>query len=145
VRYFRTDSCDTNLRCGEKIAQAPGLVFLCLNETILAFEVARIIQSGGKQFVFLGIAFETRCFCVEGLIEARADVVGFVVEVQGGKVLFCISGVCGSKLLWVFGDTTDSYNFQPDSTWSFRKFVCVGKGVTPGGYNGFFLDAAEPV
>jgi hypothetical protein len=86
------DSSETDIRCGEKIAQAPGLVFLCLNESILAFEVARIIQSGGKQFVLLSIDFETRCFGLEGLIEARTDVVGFVVEVQGGRFFSALRG-----------------------------------------------------
>jgi hypothetical protein len=86
------NSSDTDIARGEKIAQAPGLVSLCLNETILAFEVARIIQSGSKQFVFLRIAFETRCFCVEGLIEARADVVGIVVEVQGSRFFSAFRG-----------------------------------------------------
>jgi hypothetical protein len=86
------NSSDTDFRCGEKIEQAPGLVSLCLNETILALEVARIIQSKGKQFVFLRIAFETRCFCVEGLIKARADMVGFVVEVQVGRFFSAFRG-----------------------------------------------------
>ena len=86
------NSSEPDIRCSEKIAQAPGLVSLGLNETILAFEVSRIIQSGGKQFVFLSIAFETRCFCAEGLIEARADVVRFVVEVQGGRFFSAFRG-----------------------------------------------------
>ena len=77
-----TDSGDTNFRCGEKIAQAPGLVTLCLNETIVSCEMSRIVQGGGKRFVFESIVFETHCFCLEGLIEARADVVGLVDLVQ---------------------------------------------------------------
>jgi hypothetical protein len=95
VRYFRTDSCDTNLRCGEKIAQAPGLITLCLDKTIVSLEMPRIVQSGGKHLVILSIVFKAQCFCLEGLIEARADMVGFVVVVQGGGFFSAFRGFAG--------------------------------------------------
>ena len=52
----------------------------------------RIVQGGGKRFVILSIVFETQCFFLEGLIEARADMVGFVVEVQGGRFFSAFRG-----------------------------------------------------
>ncbi len=91
-RYFETNSCDTNLRCGEKIAQAAGLFTLCLDETIVPFEMPRIVQRGGKHFVSLSIVFETQRFCLECSVEARADMVGFVVEVQGGRFFSAFRG-----------------------------------------------------
>jgi hypothetical protein len=62
---------------------------------VVSFEVAWIAECGGKDFVFLSIVFETYGFCLEGTVEARADVVGFVVVVQGGWVRFCVWGVSG--------------------------------------------------
>jgi hypothetical protein len=89
------DLSDADFRCGEEIAQAPGLVSLCPNETMVSFEMPRIVQSGGKRFVFLCIAFETHCFCLEGQIEAATDMVGFVVEVQGGRFFSAFRGFAG--------------------------------------------------
>ena len=59
---------------------------------MVAFEMPRIVQGGGKRFVILSIVFETQCFFLEGLIEARADMVGFVVEVQGGRFFSAFRG-----------------------------------------------------
>jgi hypothetical protein len=59
----------------------------------VAFEMPRVVQSSGKRFVLLSIAFEAQCLGVKGKIEARADVVGFVVVGQGGGVLFCFGGL----------------------------------------------------
>ena len=89
---LKTHSCDTNFRCGEKIAQAPSLVTLCLDEAIVSFEMPRMVKSGGKHFVFFSIVFKSQCFCLEGLIEARADVVGFVVAVQGSRFFSAFRG-----------------------------------------------------
>ena len=83
---------EADFRCGEKIAQAPGLFTLCLDETIVSFEMAPMVESGRKHFVFLSIVFKAQCFCLEGLIEARADMVGFVVEVQGGRFFSAFRG-----------------------------------------------------
>jgi hypothetical protein len=57
-----------------------------------AFEMAQMVESGGKHFVFLSIVFKAQCFCLEGLIEARADMVRFVVEVQGGRFFSAFRG-----------------------------------------------------
>jgi hypothetical protein len=73
---------DTDFRCGQEIAQAPGLLSLRLDEPVLAFAMAWIVESGGERFVLLSIVFETDGFSLEGLIEARTDVVGFEVVVQ---------------------------------------------------------------
>jgi hypothetical protein len=54
--------------------------------------VPRIVQGGGEQFVFLSVVFEAQCFGVEGEIEARADVVGFVVVVQGNYFFSAFRG-----------------------------------------------------
>ncbi len=77
---------------GEKIAQAPSLVSLSLNETELSFEVPWIIQCGGEDFVFLRVVLEGICFCVECQIEAVADVVGFEVVVQGSYFFSAFRG-----------------------------------------------------
>jgi hypothetical protein len=55
----------------------------------------RIVQSGGKHLVILSIVFKAQCFCLEGLIEARADMVGFVVVVQGGGFFSAFRGFAG--------------------------------------------------
>ncbi len=80
------------LRCGEEIAQAPGLFPLCQNETIVSFEMAGIVESGGEHFVLLSIGFKAQCFCLECMIEAGADVVGFVVLDQGGRFFSAFRG-----------------------------------------------------
>jgi hypothetical protein len=51
-----------------------------------------MVQSGGKHFVLLRIVFEAQCFSLEGVIKARADVVGFVVEVQVGRFFSAYRG-----------------------------------------------------
>jgi hypothetical protein len=76
------NSPDADLRRGEEIAQAPGLVSLRLDEALVAFKMARIVERGGECFVLLSIVFKTQCFRLEGSIEARADVVGLVDLVQ---------------------------------------------------------------
>ena len=101
------NSPDSDLGCCEEIAQAPGLVSLCLDETILAFEVAGIVESGGEGFVLLSIVFETHGFCLEDLIEARANVVGFEVLVQRWQGSFLHFGGLRTKLLSIFADNTD--------------------------------------
>jgi hypothetical protein len=86
------NSSDTDFGSGKKIAQAPGLVSLCLNETVLSFKVPWMIEGGGEYFVFLRVVFEGICFSVEGQIEARADVVGFEVVVQGSYIFSAFRG-----------------------------------------------------
>jgi hypothetical protein len=85
---------DTDFRCVQEIAQARGLVSLRLDEPILAFAMAWIVESGGECFVLLSIVFEADSFSVEGLIEARTDVVGFAIEVQDGSFVSAL-GVAG--------------------------------------------------
>ena len=58
----------------------------------MSFEMARVVESGGEHFVLLSVGFETECFCLECMIEARADVVGFVVLDQGGRFFSAFRG-----------------------------------------------------
>lgn len=48
---FIRQSRDMYLRCGEEIAQAPGLFTLCQDETIMSFKMAGVVESGGEHFV----------------------------------------------------------------------------------------------
>jgi hypothetical protein len=64
------DSTDTDATDGEEIAQAPGLISLCLDEKILAPEMVGVFQGGGKNLILPSIVFEAQGFCVEGAIEA---------------------------------------------------------------------------
>jgi hypothetical protein len=84
---------DTGARCGEEIAQAFCLITLGFDETNLALEMVGVFQSGGEGLIVASTVFEGQGFCMEGAIEARADFVGFAVEVQDGGFFSAFGGL----------------------------------------------------
>jgi hypothetical protein len=87
---------DTDASCGEEIAQAPGLISLSFDEKILAVEMVRVFQGGGKSLILLSTVFQAQGFRLQGAIEAWADMVGFAIEVQDSSFFSALGG-CGVK------------------------------------------------
>jgi hypothetical protein len=56
----------------------------------MSFKVSGVFERRGKHFVFQRIVFKPQRFCLEGLIEARADMVGFVD--QGSRFFSAFRG-----------------------------------------------------
>ncbi len=92
VCYDGRNLTDAGASCGEEIAQAPGLISLRLDETILSLEMVRVFECGGKSLILASIIFQDESFCLKGAIEAWADFVGFGI-VDQSLVLFCFWGV----------------------------------------------------
>ena len=84
---------DTGASCGEEIAQALCLISLSVDEKILALEMVRVLQGGGKSLILPSIVFEAHGFCLQGAIEAWADFVGFGIWFRM-VVSFLLLGGC---------------------------------------------------
>jgi hypothetical protein len=95
-RGRKKDLSDADASCGEEIAQALGLISLRVDEKILALEMVGVFQGGGKSLILLSIVFKAQGFCLEGAIEAWADLVGFAIDVQDGSFFSALGG-CGLK------------------------------------------------
>jgi hypothetical protein len=130
---------DTDASCGEEIAQALCLISLCLDETILALEMAGVFQGGGKGLILASIVFQAQGFCLEGAREAWADFEGFGILVGNGRFISAFGGGCGLKFFLLFADSTDKQKKRPDSTWGFPKFMYIVDEVTADGYNRLIL------
>jgi hypothetical protein len=91
-----TNLTDTDASGCEEIAQALGLISLRVDEKILALEMVGVFQGGGKGLILLSIVFKGQGFCLEGAIEAWADLVGFAIEVRDGRFFSALGG-CGVK------------------------------------------------
>jgi hypothetical protein len=87
---------DTEASCGEEIAQALGLISLRVDEKILALEMVGVFQGGSKSLILPGTVFKALGFCLQGAIEAWADLVGFAIEVGNGSFFSALGG-CGVK------------------------------------------------
>jgi hypothetical protein len=109
------------------------LISLRVDEKILALEMVRVFQGGGKSLILPSIVFKAHGFCLQGAIEAWADFVGFAVDVQNGS-FFSVGGR-GVKFFLLFADSTDKQKIRPDSMWGFPKFIYIPYEVTAGGYN----------
>jgi hypothetical protein len=133
---------DAGTSCGEEIAQASGLISLGLNEKILALEMVRVFQGGGKSLILTSIVFQAESFYLEGAIEARADFVGFVILVENGRFFSAFGGL-RMKVFLLLADSTDKPESRPDSMRRFPKFTCIVDEVTEGDYNRLILLGGE--
>ena len=129
---------DTDATCGEEIAQAPGLISLGVDETILTLEMAVVFQGGGKSLILPSIVFQAEGFCFEGAIEARADFVGFANLVENGRIFSAFGGL-RIEVFLLFADSTDRRGCRPDSMWRYPKFIYLPDEVTEDGYSRLIL------
>jgi len=74
------DLSDADSRIGQEIADAPGVLALCLNETIVAPAMTGVFERSGEKLVLPGLSFETQPFFLQGAIETDAYFVGFALE-----------------------------------------------------------------
>ena len=56
------DLSDADSGIGEEIADAPGVLALCLDEKMVALNVARVFERGGEKLILLGLGFEMQSF-----------------------------------------------------------------------------------
>jgi hypothetical protein len=68
-----------------------------VDEKILALEMVWVFQGGGKSLILPSIVFKAQGFCLQGAIEAWADLIGFAIEVRNGRFFSALGG-CGVKL-----------------------------------------------
>ncbi len=87
------DLTDTDASCGEEIAQTLCLISLSVDEKILALEMIRVFEGGGKSLILPSIVFKAQGFCLQSAIEAWADFVGFAIEVQNGSFFSALGGL----------------------------------------------------
>jgi hypothetical protein len=89
--FFTTASRFTNGRAylpdadsaiGEKIADTPGVLALCLNETMVAPAMTRVFERGCEKLVLPGLGFETQTFFQQCAIKTDANFVGFTFELR---------------------------------------------------------------
>ena len=89
VGFFTTASRFTNGRAylpdadsaiGEKIADTPGVLALCLNETMVAPAMTRVFERVCEKLVLPGLGFETQTFFQQCAIKTDANFVGFTFE-----------------------------------------------------------------
>lgn len=78
----RTGLPDANSGIAKEIADAPRVLALCLNETIVAPKMAGVFERGSEKLVLLGLGFQTQPFFPQGAIETDADFVGFALELR---------------------------------------------------------------
>jgi hypothetical protein len=78
----RTGLPDADSRIGEKVANAPGVLALCLNETMVAQAMTGVFEQGGEKLVLPGLGFQTQPFFPQVAIERDADFVGFNLELR---------------------------------------------------------------
>ena len=89
----------TDASGGEEIAQALRLISLGVDEKILALEMVGVFEGGGKSLILASIVFQGQGFCLEGVIEAWADFVGFAIEVRDGSFFSAFGGLRGKVFL----------------------------------------------
>jgi hypothetical protein len=78
----RTGLPDADSGIGKEIADAPGVLALCLNETMVAPEMTGVLERGGEKLVLPGLGFQTQPFFPQGAIETDTDFVGFALELR---------------------------------------------------------------
>ncbi len=78
----RTGLPDADSCIGEKVADALGVLALCLNETMVAPAMTGVFEQGGEKLVLPSLDFQTQPFFPQGAIETDADFVGFALELR---------------------------------------------------------------
>lgn len=84
ARFANRRAClaDADSAIGEEIADARGVLALCLNETMVAPEMTGVFEGGGEKLVLPGLGLESQPFFPQGAIETDANFVGFALELR---------------------------------------------------------------